>query len=285
MFGALTPLPAAAPPGRGPARRPRPDRDLHALAAARRPEPDAFACPSRSRPSSPSCARACCRAWSRRPRRNVELGAERRRAVRDRARLPARRRGCPTRRRTSPGSSRAAGRAAKGIVEALYAALKAEPSFERAEHELLHPGKSAATRGRRRRRAAPGRARGRLGRVRARPGEAARGGARGGASTRTSSGSRRCSRISRSSSPRTCAAGELVAAAREAAGAELREMRPFDVYRGEQVGAGRKSIAFAVDLPVGRADADRRGRGQAAPADRRGAARALRRRATSLEPA
>src|SRR5204862_6639178 len=42
------------------------------------------------------------------------------------------------------------------------------------------------------------------------------------------------------------AAGELVEAAREAAGPELREMRPFDVYRGEQVGPGRKSIAFAV---------------------------------------
>jgi len=41
-------------------------------------------------------------------------------------------------------------------------------------------------------------------------------------------------------------AGELVAAAREAAGRELREMRAFDVYRGEQVGEGRKSIAFAV---------------------------------------
>ena len=41
-------------------------------------------------------------------------------------------------------------------------------------------------------------------------------------------------------------AGDLVAAAREAAGPELREMRAFDVYRGEQVGPGRKSIAFAV---------------------------------------
>ena len=38
--------------------------------------------------------------------------------------------------------------------------------------------------------------------------------------------------------------GALVAAAREAAGAELREVRPFDVYRGEQVGAGRKSVAL-----------------------------------------
>jgi phenylalanyl-tRNA synthetase beta chain len=41
-------------------------------------------------------------------------------------------------------------------------------------------------------------------------------------------------------------AGELVAAAADAAGDELREMRAFDVYRGEQIGAGKKSIAFAV---------------------------------------
>jgi phenylalanyl-tRNA synthetase beta chain len=41
-------------------------------------------------------------------------------------------------------------------------------------------------------------------------------------------------------------AGELAAAAREAAGPELRELRPFDVYRGDQVGPGRKSIAFAA---------------------------------------
>ena len=38
--------------------------------------------------------------------------------------------------------------------------------------------------------------------------------------------------------------GALVAAAREAAGAELREARAFDVYRGEQVGSGRKSVAL-----------------------------------------
>jgi phenylalanyl-tRNA synthetase beta chain len=41
-------------------------------------------------------------------------------------------------------------------------------------------------------------------------------------------------------------AGVLVEAAREAVGEELREMRPFDVYRGEQAGPGKKSIAFAV---------------------------------------
>ena len=38
-------------------------------------------------------------------------------------------------------------------------------------------------------------------------------------------------------------AGALVDAAREAAGPLLREARVFDVYRGEQVGAGRKSVA------------------------------------------
>jgi len=41
-------------------------------------------------------------------------------------------------------------------------------------------------------------------------------------------------------------AGDLVAAARAAVGPELRDMRPFDVYRGDQVGPGKKSIAFAV---------------------------------------
>jgi phenylalanyl-tRNA synthetase beta chain len=41
-------------------------------------------------------------------------------------------------------------------------------------------------------------------------------------------------------------AGELVSAATEAAGPALREMRAFDVYRGDQVGPGRKSIAFSV---------------------------------------
>jgi phenylalanyl-tRNA synthetase beta chain len=46
--------------------------------------------------------------------------------------------------------------------------------------------------------------------------------------------------------PEDVPAGALVAAAREAAGAELRELLPFDVYRGDQVGPGRKSIAFAA---------------------------------------
>ena len=42
------------------------------------------------------------------------------------------------------------------------------------------------------------------------------------------------------------AAGELAAAMREAAGPELREVRVFDEYRGEQIGAGKRSLAFSV---------------------------------------
>jgi phenylalanyl-tRNA synthetase beta chain len=48
--------------------------------------------------------------------------------------------------------------------------------------------------------------------------------------------------------PEEVPAGALVAAAHEAAGPELREMRPFDVYRGEQVEPGHKSIAFRVEF-------------------------------------
>jgi phenylalanyl-tRNA synthetase beta chain len=38
--------------------------------------------------------------------------------------------------------------------------------------------------------------------------------------------------------------GALVDTAREAAGDLLRDARVFDVYRGDQVGAGRKSVAI-----------------------------------------
>src|SRR3954469_23495819 len=134
---------------------------------------------------------------------------------------------------------------AKGIVDTLYAALKAEPSFERAEHELLHPGKSAAT------------AAGVVGELHPRVLE----GVWGAFELDLS----KLLEVAREEVPYTdvvsfppvhqdlafavpeeVSSAELVAAAREAAGEELRELRPFDVYRGEQVGDGRKSIAFAV---------------------------------------
>lgn len=46
--------------------------------------------------------------------------------------------------------------------------------------------------------------------------------------------------------PEDVEAGAIVAAAREAAGVDLREVRVFDVYRGEPVPDGRKSVAFSV---------------------------------------
>ncbi len=44
----------------------------------------------------------------------------------------------------------------------------------------------------------------------------------------------------------TVPAGELTAAAREAAGEELREVRFLSDYRGDQIAAGKKSVAFSV---------------------------------------
>jgi phenylalanyl-tRNA synthetase beta chain len=44
----------------------------------------------------------------------------------------------------------------------------------------------------------------------------------------------------------TVPAGELMTAAREAAGAELREARFLSDYRGDQIPAGKKSVAFSV---------------------------------------
>ena len=74
-------------------------------------------------------------------------------------------------------------------------------------------------------------------------------------------------------------AGALVDAAREAAGALLREARVFDVYRGEQVGDWPEVGCDPSLVPVARAHADR-GRGDGDPGARRGGARgALRRRA------
>jgi phenylalanyl-tRNA synthetase beta chain len=136
---------------------------------------------------------------------------------------------------------------AKGIVDALYTALKAEPGFERAEDELLHPGKSAAT------------AAGMVGELH----PAVLDGVWGAFEldlakllAETPDEVRYTDVVSfpavhqdlAFAVPEEVSAAELVAAARAAAGPELREMRPFDVYRGGQVGEGRKSLAFAVSF-------------------------------------
>ncbi len=136
---------------------------------------------------------------------------------------------------------------AKGIVDALYAALKAEPTYERGEHELLHPGKSAQT------------AAGVLGEVHPAVLEGVWGAFELDLAELLEA-SRDEVRYHDVVSfpavrqdlaftvPEDVAAADLVSAARATAGDELRTMRPFDVYRGEQVGEGRKSIAFAVSF-------------------------------------
>jgi phenylalanyl-tRNA synthetase beta chain len=133
---------------------------------------------------------------------------------------------------------------AKGVVETLYHALNADPEFERAGDPLLHPGKTARTR---------------AGIV----GELMPGILEGGwAAFELELGAlldeaREPSYEDVITYPpvrqdlafavsEDVSAGDLVTAAREAAGPELREMQAFDVYRGDQVGEGRKSIAFAV---------------------------------------
>ena len=133
----------------------------------------------------------------------------------------------------------------KGVVEALYAALKATPSFERIEDPLLHPGKAARTGA----------------------------GIVGELHPILLEGTWSVFELDldelfdASAEPVTyrdvisypavrqdlafvvdeqVPAGDLVAAAQEAAGPELREIRVFDVYQGEPIPAGKKSIAFAV---------------------------------------
>ena len=133
---------------------------------------------------------------------------------------------------------------AKGIVETLYAAINAEPAFERADDPLLHPGKAART------------AAGLVGELMPGVLEGTWGAFELELATLLEE-SRDPSYEDVITYPpvrqdlafavsEDVAAGDLVSAAREAAGPELREMHAFDVYRGEQVGDGRKSIAFAV---------------------------------------
>jgi phenylalanyl-tRNA synthetase beta chain len=134
---------------------------------------------------------------------------------------------------------------AKGAVEALCAALKAEPTFERTQHPLLHPGKAARLES------------GWVGEVH----PALLDGTWGAFELeldRLFAAAREPVEyedvITYPAVRQDIAvvvdedvpAGDLVAAAHEAAGPELRDARVFDVYRGEQIGADKKSIAIAL---------------------------------------
>jgi phenylalanyl-tRNA synthetase beta chain len=181
-------------------------------------------------------------------RRNVELGAEQV-ALFEIARvyLPEGEPELPDEKTHVAGIVDGGWPRAKGIVDALYATLKAEPSFDRTEDDLLHPGKSAST------------ASGILGELH----PAVLDGVWGvfeldlAALLEEVPGEVRYRDVVSFPAvrqdlafavPEEVSAAELAAAAREAAGPELREMRPFDVYRGEQAGKGRKSIAFTVSF-------------------------------------
>jgi phenylalanyl-tRNA synthetase beta chain len=136
---------------------------------------------------------------------------------------------------------------AKGIVEALYRALRAPVRWEVASHPSLHPGKAAQTDA------------GIVGELHPALLEGTWGTFELALDTLVADAIDAPEYEDVVTFPAVkqdlafavgedVAAGDLVAAAREAAGPELREMRPFDVYRGPQVGEGRKSIAFAVSF-------------------------------------
>jgi phenylalanyl-tRNA synthetase beta chain len=136
---------------------------------------------------------------------------------------------------------------ARGIVETLYGALNAEPSFDQASDDLFHPGKAATV------------GSGLVGELH----PAVLDGIWGafeldlGKLLEESREERRYTEVASFPAvrqdmafavPEQVTAAELANAAREAAGPELHDIRPFDVYRGEQVGEGRKSLAFAVSF-------------------------------------
>ncbi|HEY7019133.1 MAG TPA: hypothetical protein VH297_11745, partial [Gaiellaceae bacterium] len=135
----------------------------------------------------------------------------------------------------------------KGVADALYAAIKADPGFTRTEDRLLHPGKAAAT------------AEGIVGELHPALLDGVWGVFELDLAKLLEAAHEEVRYTDVVSFPAVrqdlafavsedVSAADLEAAAREAAGDELREIRPFDVYRGEQVGEGRKSIAFSVSF-------------------------------------
>lgn len=134
---------------------------------------------------------------------------------------------------------------AKGAVEALYEALKIEPSLERAQLDFLHPGKAASL---------PA---GWVGELHPSLLEGEWGAFELDLDTLFAEIPERIEYEDVITYPvvrqdlafvvdEDVLAGDLVAAVREAAGPELRSVGVFDVYRGEPIPAGRKSVALHV---------------------------------------
>ncbi len=134
---------------------------------------------------------------------------------------------------------------AKGIVETLFGALHATPRFERTADDMLHPNKAASTGAGIVGELHPGTLDGVWGAfeldleelLAATPDEVKYEDVVSYPPVREDLAF---------AVPEEVTAAQLADAAHAAAGPELREFRPFDVYRGAQVGEGRKSIAFAV---------------------------------------
>jgi phenylalanyl-tRNA synthetase beta chain len=133
--------------------------------------------------------------------------------------------------------------AVKGAVETLFSALRIEPRFERAQEPFLHPGKGAHVQGGWLGELHPGLLEGEWGAFELDLDEL----------LELLPESTLYEDVITYPALRQdlafvvgedVAAGDLLAAARDAAGPELRELRVFDVYRGEGIGEGKKSIAF-----------------------------------------
>jgi phenylalanyl-tRNA synthetase beta chain len=136
---------------------------------------------------------------------------------------------------------------AKGVLEAIYRALRKDAAFEPGEDDLFHPGKTARTEAGVVGELHPALLDGTWGAFELDLGAlvAGAGEAREYEDVVTFPAvNQDLAFVVDEDVP----AAALVEAAREAAGPELREMRAFDVYRGPQVGEGRKSVAFAVEF-------------------------------------
>jgi phenylalanyl-tRNA synthetase beta chain len=135
----------------------------------------------------------------------------------------------------------------KGVVEALYRAVHAELRVHRGSHPMLHPGKVAET------------VAGCFGELHPSLLEGVWGACELDLATLFASVPDRIVYEDVITYPAVhqdiavavaeeVEVGALVDAARDAAGPILREASVFDVYRGEQVGAGRKSVAIHLSF-------------------------------------
>jgi phenylalanyl-tRNA synthetase beta chain len=136
---------------------------------------------------------------------------------------------------------------AKWAVEQLYAALKVEPAYTRASEPLLHPGKAAQT------------AEGWVGELHPTVLEGTWGAFELDLDALVERAPAAVEFEAVSDYPpvrqdlafvvdAALPAGDLLASIREAGAPELQTAAVFDEYRGEQVGAGKKSLAFRVSF-------------------------------------